>query len=166
MDVDLSRVGRAKSLKNVTHGSIFSIVAAVPGYQGTANARSTMSFKSRERPGVVFKRVNAASALARRPLSSIRQVRKAVASRAETCGFFGSSARTVSATNSYPAPSARLNWVGLPCAKAPISARTRFGLAREKAGCAVRLRTLSRAPGSGTVACRENHLSTTRASDE
>ena len=52
---------------------------------------------------------------------------------------------------------------GVASAKEPISARTRLGLANEKAGCAVRVRTRSsvRAPGSSPEA---NHLSTTSGS--
>ena len=63
-------------------------------------------------------------ALARRPASSARQLLNAVISRAATCGFFGSSASTLSATKSKPAPSARLNWVWLP-ARTRRSARAR-----------------------------------------
>ena len=42
-----------------------------------------------------------------------------------------------------------MNWVWLACANAPISERTRLGLAIEKAGCAVSARTRSSVAGSG-----------------
>src|SRR5262249_52108665 len=94
---DLSRVGRVKYLKKVTHGSFVQHKKPV---HGAARARSTISERSRERGDVALMRLRAPSAFACRPRSIMRQLRKAVASRAETCGFFWSSASTVSATKS------------------------------------------------------------------
>src|SRR6185437_9083103 len=108
MSADLSRVQRVKYLKIVTHkkyrrsnrdDAAFADqnTADAIVFQALARARSTMSARSRDRLGAALMRVSAACALAWRPTSSVRQVRKAVARRAANCGFFGSSANTLSA---------------------------------------------------------------------
>ena len=68
--------------------------------QLSASVRATMSLTSRDNAGIAATRRNAASARSRRVASSARQERKAPISRAATCGFFGSSAMTKSATKS------------------------------------------------------------------
>ena len=62
------------------------------------------------------------------------------------------------------APSARLNSFWFAIANALINARTRLGLANEKAGCAVSAFTRSSVAGSGIDACKVSHLSTTSGS--
>ena len=61
---------------------------------------ATMSPTSRDSFGAAAIRRSAASARARRPASSARQLWNAVIMRAATCGLLGSSASTVSATKS------------------------------------------------------------------
>ena len=68
--------------------------------QVSASARSTMSPTSRDSFGAPAIRRSAASARARRPGSSARQLLNAVVRRAATCGLAASSARTVSTTKS------------------------------------------------------------------
>src|SRR6476646_6659625 len=98
---DLSRVGES-IIKNLlpTHFIGYHGPPADGPAQAGANARSTISARSRDRPDAALMRSSAPCALPRRPDSSVRQVRKAVAMRAATCGFLGSSASTMSATKS------------------------------------------------------------------
>src|SRR4029079_1824395 len=108
-----------------------------------------MSRVSVESPSRAAIRCSADSAFPRRPASSARQERKLTRSRAATCGFWRSRSPAKWARKSYPAPSGRLNWVWLPAAKLPISARMRLGLESAKAGPARRARTRSRVSGAG-----------------
>src|SRR4029079_12465156 len=59
-----------------------------PAVHGAARARSTISERSRERGEAARIRRRAPSAFAWRACSIVRQLRNAVARRAETCGFF------------------------------------------------------------------------------
>src|SRR5215467_10521769 len=68
--------------------------------QSLARARCTISPTSGESEGAAATRRRAASARARRPGSSTRQLLSADKSRAATCGFLGSSASTVSTMKS------------------------------------------------------------------
>ena len=124
-----------------------------------------MSATSRESSCLSAIRHNSACARLLRCGSSACQLLNAPRRRAATCGLRWSRSSATSATKRKPSPSARLNCVWLPLAKAPISARTRLGLVSEKAG---RLHQRgARAPASRPpefAPAESSHLSSTSGS--